>query len=400
MSRISRREFTKRLSAAMGSAAAFFSADLLAWARGREPAFPGSPMRQTAGKRPIVISSANGYHFGATRVAYEKLVGGADTLDAAIAGVNMNETNPDDMSVGYGGLPNENGVVQLDSCVMHGPTMQCGAVGAIERVKTPSLVAKAIMDNTDEIFFVGRGATEFARSMGFEMADMLTDRARRVWVLWRETRSLYDSWGAGLDTPDYEKMQEMKKRGPEFAYFVHKKAAELGIPKDEQEMAVNAVLHPPHGTINCQALNAKGEISGVTTTSGLAWKIPGRVGDSPIIGAGNYVDGEVGAGGSTGRGEENIRVAGGHTVVELMRQGKTPMEACLETLRRVQHLFRAYPERLKKVEIQFYALRVDGAYAAASLWGPRPPDNRPQQFAVNDGTNRLEDMAYLLKWEG
>jgi N4-(beta-N-acetylglucosaminyl)-L-asparaginase len=399
MSRISRREFAKRLSAAMGSAAALLSAELPAWARGREAAFPGSPMQKNAGKRPIMISSANGYHFGGMSVGYEKLAAGADTLDAAIACVNMNETNPDDMSVGYGGLPNENGVVQLDSCVMHGPTMQCGAVGAIENVKTPSLVAKSIMDNTDEIFLVGRGATEFAKSMGFEMVDLLTDRARRAWVLWRETRSLYDSWGAGLDSPDYEKMQEMKKRGPDFAYFVQKKAAELGIPEDEHEVAVNAVLHPPHGTINCQALNAKGEISGVTTTSGLAWKIPSRVGDSPIIGAGNYVDGEVGAGGSTGRGEENIRVAGGHTLVELMRQGKTPMEACLETLRRVQHFFKAYPERLKKVEIQFYALRVDGAYGAATLWGPRP-GQKPAQFAVNDGTNRLEDMAYLLKWEG
>jgi N4-(beta-N-acetylglucosaminyl)-L-asparaginase len=399
MSRISRREFALRLSAGLGTATALFSA-LPAWARGRDPAFPGQPMQTSSRKRPILISSANGFHFGGTKVAYEKLAAGADTLDAAIACVNMNEKNPEDMSVGYGGLPNENGVVQLDSCVMHGPTMQCGAVGAIENVKTPSLVAKAVMDHTDEIFLVGAGATQFAKDMGFEQVDLLTDRARRVWMLWRETRSLWDSWGAGLDSPDYEKMQEEKKRGPSFRYIIEKKAAELGIPEDEREAAIEAVLVPPHGTINCQAVNAKGEISAVTTTSGLAWKIPGRVGDSPIIGAGNYVDGEVGGGGSTGRGEENIRVAGGHTVVELMRRGKTPTEACLETLRRVQHFFKAYPERLKKVDLNFYALRVDGAYGAASLWGPRGPNAVPPQFAVNDGTNRLEKTAYLLEWKG
>jgi N4-(beta-N-acetylglucosaminyl)-L-asparaginase len=399
MSRISRRDFAKYLSAGLGGAAALLSADLPSWARGLDAAFPGSSRQGKAGKRPIMISSANGYRFGGTKAGYEKLVAGADTLDAAIACVNHDELNPDDMSVGYGGLPNENGVVQLDACVMHGPTMQCGAVGAIEQVKTPSLVAKAVMEHTDEIFLVGKGATQFAKDMGFELTDLLTDRARRAWMLWRETRSLYDSWGAGLDSPDHEKMQEMKKRGPDFAYFVRKKAADLGIPKDEQEEAINAVLVPPHGTINCQALNAKGEISAVTTTSGLAWKIASRVGDSPIIGAGNYVDGEVGAGGSTGRGEENIRVVGGHTVVEQMRLGKTPTEACLETLRRIRHFFKSYPERLKKVEIQFYALRVDGAYGAASLWGPRP-GHKPAQFAVNDGTNRLENMAYLLEWKG
>jgi N4-(beta-N-acetylglucosaminyl)-L-asparaginase len=370
-------------------------------ARGVAPAYPGEPRQPGSRKRPIVISSANGYTFGATRVAYEKLVAGADTLDAAIAGVNMNELDPNELTVGFHALPNEEGVVQLDASCFHGPTMRCGAVGAIERMKTPSAVAKAVMDNTDEIFLVGPGATKFAQDMGFEMVDeYVTDRARKIWMLWRETRSLRDSWGAGLDSPDYDKAQTEKKNGFDVRELFQRKAAALGIPEEDWELAINAVFYPPYGTINLQAVNDKGEVSSVTTTSGLAWKIAGRCGDSPVIGAGCYVDGEVGAGGSTGRGEENIRIAGGHTIVELMRQGKAPQEACLEALGRIQHNFRSYPERLKMVDINFYATNVAGEYGAAAMWGPKPPANRPPQFAVNDGTNRLENTAYLLEWKG
>jgi N4-(beta-N-acetylglucosaminyl)-L-asparaginase len=397
MAKISRRRFAAGLAAGAGSVAALFGADRPS----ERMSVEASRAPQEAGgghKRPIVISSANGYRFGATRVAYEKLAGGADTLDAVIAGVNMNELDPEDMSVGYGGLPNEEGEVTLDSCCMHGPTMQCGAVACLKKVKTPSLVAKAVMDHTDEIVLVGEDATRFAYDYGFELVDLLTDKARRVWMLWRETRSLRDSWGAGLLSPHYEEVQDQKKNGPALRRAVEKKAADLGIPPEDREMAVNSVLYPPHGTINCLGVNAKGEISGVTTTSGLAWKIAGRVGDSPILGAGCYVDGEVGGAGSTGRGEENIRIAGGHTVVEMMRQGKSPKDACLEALKRVQRVFRNFPDRLAKVDLNYYALRVDGAYGAASLWGP--VGKRKSQFAVNDGENRLEDMAYLLEWTG
>lgn len=398
MPKISRRQFTTSLTAGIGAASG-----LLASSGAGRSGPAGSAQTSTAGKgdaaskRPIVISSWNGHKFGATRVAYERLTSGADTLDAVIAGVNMNETNPDDMSVGYGGLPNEEGEVTLDSCVMHGPTMRCGAVGAIGKVKTPSLVAKAVMDHTDEIFLVGEGATEFAKDLGFEMVDLLTEKARKVWMLWRETRSVRDSWGAGLDSPDYDKVMKQKLNGPDLAAMLHERARELGIPEADRAMAVDHVLHPPTGTINCLGVNEKGEVSGVTTTSGLAWKIVGRVGDSPIIGAGCYVDGEVGGGGSTGRGEENIRVSGGHTVVEMLRQGKTPTEACLEALRRVQRNFKAYPERLPKVDLSYYALRVDGAYGAASLWDKEEGTGRRFQFAVNDGVARLEDMAYLME---
>ena len=397
MAKISRRQFAAGLTAGLGSVPSLLGADP---PRAERAEAPGRVPQEAGGshKRPIVISSANGYRFGATRVAYEKLAADADTLDAVIAGVNMNELDPEDTSVGYGGLPNEEGEVTLDSCCMHGPTMQCGAVACLKRVKTPSLVAKAVMEHTDEIVLVGGDATRFAYDYGFELVDLLTDKARRIWMLWRETRSLRDSWGAGLLSPRYEEVQDQKKNGPGLRRAVEKKAAELGIPPEDREIAVNSVLYPPHGTINCLGVNAKDEISGVTTTSGLAWKIAGRVGDSPILGAGCYVDGEVGGAGSTGRGEENIRIVGGHTVVEMMRQGKSPKDACLQALKRVQHVFRSFPERLAKVDLNYYALRVDGAYGAASLWGPAGK-HRPQ-FAVNDGENRLEDMAYLLERTG
>lgn len=381
MSKLSRREFAAGLAAGVGTTAV-----LKAEAARPGAAAAGGRTQPNGGKRPVVLASGNGFRTGATQTAYERLAAGDDTLDAVIAGVNRTEDDPTDDTVGYGGLPNELGVVQLDACVMHGPSNRCGAVGAIENCKNPSLVAKAVMDHTDEIFFVGAGATQFAKDYGFPQVDLLTDHARRVWLLWRETRSLKDSWGPGLDSPEFRKKLEARAR-------------RLRIPEAERERAINRILYPPTGTINCLGVNARGEISGVTSTSGIAFKIPGRVGDSPLIGAGLFVDGEVGAGGSTGRGEENIRVAGGHTVVELMRQGKHPREAVLEVLQRVVHNFRAFPDRLKLFDLSFYALRVDGAYAAATLWDRPAGETQPRQFAVHDGVNRLENMAYLMRRE-
>lgn len=380
MSKLSRREFAAGLAAGVSGATVLSAAET-------RPGKETTSLFQGAGgggKRPVVISSGNGYTYGATQRAYEKLIAGEDTLDAVIAGVNLVEDDPRDDSVGYGGLPNELGVVQLDACVMHGPTNRCGAVGALENCKNPSRVAKAVMDHTDEIFLVGTGATQFAKDYGFEQVDLLTEHARKVWLLWRETRGLRDSWGPGLDSPDFRKLMQTK-------------AKRLGIAAEEREVAIQRILYPPTGTINCLGVNAKGEISGVTTTSGLAFKICGRVGDSPIIGAGCFVDGEVGGGGSTGRGEENIRVCGGHTLVELMRHGMHPREAVMEVLQRVAHNFRAFPDRLKLFDLSFYALRVDGAYGVASLWDRPVAGGARRQFAINDGSNRLEDMLYLMK---
>ena len=304
----------------------------------------------------------------------EILDSGGDTLDAVIAGVNIQELDAEDTSVGYGGLPNERGVVELDSCVMHGPTRRAGAVASLRGIKTPSKIAKLVMERTDHVMMVSDGALEFAKVHGFAEEDLLAPKARMAWLKWKESQG--SDWGPGLDAPDGG-----QALGP-------------GEEPEWAEWAKSVVADPPTGTINCLALNLRGEMSGCTTTSGLAWKIPGRVGDSPIIGAGLYVDQDIGGAGSTGRGEENIRVCGAHTVVENMRHGMSPQDACLDTLERVARNYRALPDRLEQVGLFFYALRNDGEYAAASLWSSR--DGKRRQFVVNDGSGaRRVDAAYV-----
>lgn len=333
--------------------------------------------------RNIVIASANGLK--ACARAMQGLKAGEDTLDAAIAGVNINEEDPNDNSVGYGGLPNEDGIVELDASVMHGPTRRCGAVASLRNIKTPSKVARAVMTETDHIMLAGEGALRFAKAMGFVEEDLLTEQSRIAWLLWK--KSLRDgsgsnNWNDGLDSP--------------------KNTAALFPGVDERTLARawEMVKHPPTGTISCLALNSRGEMSGVTTTSGLAWKIAGRVGDSPIPGAGLWVDQDWGAAGSTGRGEENIRIAGAHTVVENMRHGMTAKEAVLDALKRVSSNFNGDRARLNRFDLNFYALRKDGDYAGGSLWNGRMRDGRllPSRFAVNDGgESRLETCVFLYE---
>ncbi|MCZ2156175.1 MAG: N(4)-(beta-N-acetylglucosaminyl)-L-asparaginase [Bryobacterales bacterium] len=357
-------------------------------------ALPVAVSAQTGAARDIVISSANGT--AACARAFQILKSGGDTLDAVVAGVNLVEEDPNDTSVGYGGLPNEDGVVELDASLMHGPTRRAGSVGALRNIKYPSRVAKLVMEQTDHIMLVGEGALRFARAHGFPEEELLTEKSRLAWMIWKQ--SLQDgrghnNWRPGLDSPEWkpEEIGELRMR------FPHADAATLAWAR---EMA----LHPPTGTINCLALNAKGEMSGVTTTSGLAWKIPGRVGDSPIIGAGVYVDQDVGAAGSTGRGEENIRVCGAHAVVENMRQRMQPKDAVLDVLKRISRNFNHDKRRLRMFDINFYALRRDGAYAAGGLWnGQRRASDGSfvsTKFAVNDsGESRLEECVYLYERE-
>ena len=291
---------------------------------------------------------------------------GADTLDAVIAGVNLLEEDPDDITVGYGGLPNEDGIVELDSCVMHGPTCGTGAVAALRNIKTPSRVAKLVMERTDHVLLVGKGALRFARAHGFKEVNLLTDKAREIWLKWKEHLSDEDDWVPAPEAPE-ENAQSRATADMPFTY----------------------------GTINCCGLNQAGDMSGVTTTSGLSFKIPGRVGDSPIIGAGLYVDNRVGAAGSTGRGEAVIKICGSHTVVEAMRHGMAPVDACLFALRRIVET--TTEPRLKledgrpNFDVKFYALAKDGRFGAAAIWSEA-------EFAVfADGRNRLEECAFLYQ---
>jgi N4-(beta-N-acetylglucosaminyl)-L-asparaginase len=352
----------------------------------------GAALAATASNpKNIVISSANGLK--TCSKAMEILKAGGDTLDAVIAGVNIVELDPKDHSVGYGGLPNEDGVVELDASVMHGPTRRAGSVAAIRGIKTPSNVAKAVMEHTDHIMIVGDGALRFAKAMGFKEEELLTEESRLAWMVWKQSLrdpAGHNNWGEGLDAPGTR------------AAAPTARLREMFPQADEATLAWawEVAVRPLTGTINCLSLNAKGEMSGVTTTSGLSWKIPGRVGDSPIIGAGLYVDQDVGGAGSTGRGEENIRIAGAHTVVENMRHGMPPKEACMDALKRVVRNFQNDRAKLLQVDLNFYALRKDGEFGGASLWNGvmRRGALVPKRFAVNDGgPSRLENCVYLME---
>lgn len=300
---------------------------------------------------PVAISSANGLR-GVAR-AVELVLKGTDTLDAGIEGVKIQELDPSDQSVGYGGLPNEEGVVQLDASCMHGPTKRAGAVGALEGIKTPSEIARLVMKYTPHILLVGKDAQRFAQSFGYQIEDLLTPQSREAWLRWRASRGANDNW---LEAKPGEKM----------AYTT--------------------------GTINMNVVNAAGDISSVTTTSGLSWKVPGRCGDSPIVGAGQYTDNAIGAAGSTGLGEMNIMTCGGFLTVEHMRQGMSPTDAALATLKRVVAMTppSLLDERGRpKYQIQFYAVNKKGQYGAAAMTA--------SPFAVCDEKGaRIEQCATLF----
>ena len=288
---------------------------------------------------PLVIASGNGLR--AVKRAMERIRQGASALDAVIAGVNLVEEDPEDITVGYGGLPNFDGIVELDAAVMHGPWHRAGAVGALQGVKYPSKVARVVMERSDHVLLVGEGAQRFARMHGFPIENLLTEKARKIWVKWRETLSTKDDYLPPHGLED-------KHIGSNLQEFMRH-----------------------YGTIHCSAIDLSGHISAVTTTSGLAFKIPGRVGDSPIIGAGLYVDNEVGAAGSTGRGEANLENLSCMFIVEQMRQGKSPEEACLAACERIAHhtkLARLLDEQGKpRFNVKFYAFNRVGVFGGAEL---------------------------------
>ena len=337
----------------------------------------GAPAVRRSAVTPVSVASGNGLEAVTTAV---RVVGqGGDTLDAVVEGVNIVERDPNDSSVGFGGLPNMEGVVQLDSSVMHGPSRGAGAVACLEGIKTPSSVAVDVMRYTDHVLLVGEGAQRFALSMGYEIEDLLTERSRRRWIEWRARMS---------DRDDYLTPEESPMKVPPF--------------EDEEDYGL-ALLDShdgvrPLGTINCNVIDANGDLSGVTTTSGLSNKIPGRVGDSPIVGAGLYVDNDVGACGSTGRGEAVIKTCGSHSVIELMRGGMSPTDACLEALRRIVTF--TTEERLRNDEgrpafgVNYYAINKNGDHGGASIYSGG-------RFAVcKDGDTRHEDLAYLFERRG
>lgn len=348
----------------------------------------------TPGKRPIIISAGNGFDY--LEDGFTLLINGGDTLDAALKVVKGPEDDPNDDSVGLGGLPNEEGVVELDASCMHGPTRRAGSVGGVRNIKNVSLVAKAVMEHTGHVMLVGEGAERFALAQGFSHENLLTERSRKIWLLWKETHS--DWWGPGLSSPDWKKRMMAPPHADEFQRHIERMkeiASTIGIEPEERMVAIRKVLFPPTGTIHCSALNEKSEISGCTTTSGLAWKLPGRCGDSPVIGAGCYTDPDVGSAGASGSGEENIKVAGAHTIVENMRHGMSPLDAGMDALKRIVHNYNGDMDRLRFMDMTYYVLRKDGAYAGVSLWDGYEP-GKPHKIAVHDGVRRSEKTVSMF----
>ena len=346
---ISRRNFLERSAAlaAAGFIPRVLTAEDLSEVRVSAP--PNPAFRA----RPAVVASANGIR--GVKVAYDQIVKGEDPLDAIIAGVNIQELDPDDQSVGYGGLPNEHGIVQLDASCMHGPTKRAGAVACIEDIATPSLVAKAVMDYTNHILIVGEGAKKFALAMGFKEQNLLTEKSRQDWLRWKARLNPNDNW---LDHDDDVRIKFTT------------------------------------GTINMNAVTSTGDIASVTTTSGLAWKLPGRVGDSPLIGAGQYCDNDVGAAGSTGRGESCLKTCASFLAVEFMRQGDSPEQALMKVVERVIATTekRLLDDRGRPLfDLNFYAVAKDGRYAGASCY-------EGASFAVCDEKGaRVEKAAFLYR---
>lgn len=352
--------------------------------------------RPSSGKT-VIISKGTGIQ--SSDGAYQLLQRGHDTMDAVIFSLVAQENDPNDDSVGYGGLPNEDCEVELDACVMHGPTRRAGAVASVRGIKNVSKVARLVMERTNHLLLVGEGAQKFAVRHGFPIENLLTDKARRTWLLWKETHSNADNWGPGITDPNWKPpmpvppVTKPQSAIEERAERIMAVAKEMGIPEEYRQRAVSQVLFPPTGTIHTSVLNAKGEMSAGTTTSGLAWKIAGRVGDSPIIGAGCWLDPDVGSAGATGTGEENIKVAGAHTIVENMRRGMSPEEAAMDALRRIARNHNNDMNKLRFMNMEFYVLRRDGAYACCRLWG-----TGQNKFHVNvDGNKRLENSKFLFE---
>ncbi|PYX92052.1 MAG: glycosylasparaginase [Acidobacteria bacterium] len=353
-------------------------------------------------KRPVIICKATGVQ--GMDAAYDMLRNGQDTLDAVLHVCKVQEDDPNDDSVGLGGLPNEDGVVELDACCMHGPTRRAGSVGGVRNIKNVGLLAKAVMEHTGHVMLVAEGAERFATAMGFSKENLLTERSRKIWLLWKETHSDKDWWGPGVADPNWKppvqapRSRSVPQSGKDLEARIRDLepvAAELGIEPEFRREAIYRVLFPPTGTIHVSAVNEKGEMSGATTTSGLAWKLAGRLGDSPIIGAGCYTDQDVGSAGATGSGEENIKVAGAHTIVENMRKGMPPKEAGMDALQRIAHNHNNDMAHLRYLDMVYYILRKDGAYAGVALWGGSA--EHPRSFAVHDGTKRVEKCAYLFE---
>ena len=422
-----RRDFVKTAAAgaAVGAVPGLTGAPGARAAGAAAAAHPPAGAAETAGPavharatRPVLVADVssiryrNGGPESAIERAFRGITGGEDILDACVAGVNIPELDPEERGIGYGGLPNADGVVQLDACLMHGPRRWAGGVAGLEGVKTPSLVAKAVAELTDHHLIVGEGAGEFARALGFEIhEDLNTEASRELWLEWRRRvdpshwldpeERLRGIGRPGNDTdPDAirrDRPRPVPRLDPARAARLrrfHEASLAAGL-----SMVDDGLIDPDSfwGTTSLEAVSADGDICGVTTTSGLSWKIPGRAGDSPILGAGQYVDNDVGAAGSTGRGEANLYNLSCFMIVEFMRRGMAPKDAGMAVLERVRANTvepRLQNSRgLPSFDLRFFIVNKAGDYAGVAMYG-----SAESAFAVCDENGaREEPLEGLLE---
>lgn len=387
---ISRRDF-------VGTAGLAFALTPGAAALGQGVAPPSGKLPAPgAGVAPVVVTSANGLRAAAK--AYEMLGAGEDPLDACIEGVRIIEDDPKDNSVGYGGLPNEEGVVELDASVMHGPSHRAGAVAALRNIKNPAAVAREVARRTDHVLLVGEGALKFAVKMGFQEENLLTPESHKAWLKWKSAMSREDKW---LQPDEFDLPTKLDAKGEPLSRMP------FDFDRHDPHALALAAHGVPHttGTVHCSALTKSGDLAGCTSTSGLSWKIPGRVGDSPLIGAGCYTDNDVGSAGATGRGEACIQISGARFIVARMAMGDTPAEACMAALKMVVDKTTA-PRLLGRkarpaFSLTFYALRKDGLYGSATMHQRKKdakPDSWEARFAVADARGaRLEESPFLFE---
>jgi len=334
--------------------------------------------------------------------AYDQLKQGRDTLDAALYLTRTQEDDANDASSGLGGLPNEDGVVQLDACCFHGPTRRVAAVGAVGGIRNASLLARTVMDKTGYSLLSGTDAEDFAVAQGFAKQDLTTERSRKVWAVWKQIQQAPRPLSAGLYDPTWpgsvNRARFLPASQKDLDLLVRRfepLAVAAGLGPQWTWRAAYDALFPGPAPLYVATVNEKHELSSAATTSGLPWRMAGATSDVAVIGAGSYLDPEVGSAGSSGNAEANIKIGGARLIVESMRRGMSPDEAGMDALKRIVEWYGNDMKALRFVEMVYYILRKDGAYSCVSLWhGDRT--GHEQQFTIHDGVRRSEECLFLL----
>ena len=358
------------------------------------------PQKPTVPRLPAILCRTTGTV--GIDAAYDMLKQGDDTLDAALKITTTQEDDPNDFSAGLGGLPNQEGMVELDACCLHGPTRRGAAVGAVNGIRNASLLARVLLEKTGCPLLVGAGAQRFALANGFATEDLLIDRTRQTWALWKQIQAVPRPLAAGIYDPTWPAVVKEAHFLPasqrDLDVLVHRLeplAKQAGLQPQWTWRATYDALFPAATPLCVATVNAKNELSCAATTSGSPWRMAGATGDIAMTGTGCYLDPEVGSACASGNPEANIKIAGASLIVQSMRNGRTPQEAGMEALHRIAEWYKNDMTALRFVEVLYFILRKDGAYSCVSLWrGDRT--GHVQQFTIHDGVRRTEECLFLF----